>query len=144
MRLRLAGQPERGSVTVFVAIASIGLLVMIGLVVDGGTKVRAIQQADRLAAEAARAAGQAIDVPAAVVGEVPVVQPAVAVAAAAAFLATAGVQGSVSLLDGGRRVAVTTSVEEDTVFLGLIGIHRLQATGRAEAQLVRGVTGAEP
>jgi hypothetical protein len=56
----------------------------------------------------------------------------------------AGVDGTVSVLDGGRRVAVTTTVAEDTVFLGLIGIHRVQATGRAEALLVRGVTGAEP
>jgi hypothetical protein len=135
---------EHGSVTVFVAIASIGLLAMIGLVVDGGTKVRAIQQADRLAAEAARAAGQAIDVPAAVVGDAPTVQPGAAAAAAQAFLTSAGVDGTVSVLDGGRRVAVTTTVAEDTVFLGLIGIHRVQATGRAEALLVRGVTGAEP
>jgi hypothetical protein len=135
---------ERGSVTVFVAISCIGLLAMIGLVVDGGTKVRAIQQADRLAAEAARAAGQAIDVPAAVVGDTPTVQPGTAAAAAQAFLTSAGVDGTVSVLDGGRRVAVATTVTEDTVFLGLMGIHRVQATGRAEALLVRGVKGAEP
>ena len=144
MRALGGRESERGSVTVFVAIAAIGLLAMIGLVVDGGTKVRALKEADRVAAEAARAAGQAIDVPAAVVGEVPTVQPAAAAAAAESFLAAAGVDGTVSVLDGGRRVAVTTRVGADTVFLGVIGIHRVQATGRAEAQLVRGVTGAEP
>ena len=144
MTTRLTRAIERGSVTVFVSIAAVGLLAMIGLIVDGGTKVRALQQADRVAAEAARAAGQAIDVPAAIVGDQPTVQPAAAAAAAAAFLDSAGVNGSVSVLDGGRRIAVATTVHADTVFLGLIGIDHVNATGRAEAQLVRGVTGAEP
>ena len=69
------GDTQRGSVTVFFAVAAIGLFAMVGLVVDGGTKVKAIQRADRVAAEAARAAGQAIDVPTAIVGDVPVVRP---------------------------------------------------------------------
>lgn len=134
---------ERGSITVFVAVAAVGLLVMLGLVVDGATKVRAIQRADRAAAEAARAAGQAIDLPTAVVGDAPSVQPQAAAAAAEGFLRDAGLAGAVGVLDGGRRIQVTVSVQEDTVMLGLIGIHQLTGTGRAEAVLVRGVTGAE-
>ena len=136
------GDTQRGSVTVFFAVTAIGLFAMVGLVVDGGTKVKAIQRADRVAAEAARAAGQAIDVPTAIVGDVPVVRPADAVAAAEAYLSASGLQGSVTVLDGGLRVQVRTTADERTIFLGLIGIQRLTGTGEAEVTLVRGVTGA--
>jgi hypothetical protein len=136
------GDTHRGSVTVFFAVAAIGLFAMVGLVVDGGAKVKAIQRADRVAAEAARAAGQAIDVPTAIVGDVPVVRPGDAVAAAEAYLRASGLQGTVTVLDGGRRVQVRTTAAERTIFLGLIGIQRLTGTGEAEVTLVRGVTGA--
>ena len=100
--------------TLFVAIVAVGLLAMVGLVVDGGTKVRALKQADRVAAEAARAAGQSIDMPGAVVGGAPVVRRPQPAAAAESFLAAAGVDGAVSVLDGGRRVAVTTRPSRPT------------------------------
>ena len=57
LRLRLRTDPERGSVTVFFAISVLGLLLLIGLVADGGAKLRATQQAAATAAEAARATG---------------------------------------------------------------------------------------
>jgi hypothetical protein len=44
------------------------------------------------------------------------------------------VTGQVRLIAG--RVEVTTAAEVDTVFLSLIGITRLSATGSAEAELV--------
>ena len=64
-RLRRFAGPhhEAGSVTVFLAITVVGLLVLIGLVVDGGVKIRAAQHADAVAAEAARAAGQEVALP---------------------------------------------------------------------------------
>jgi hypothetical protein len=49
----------------------VGLLRVVGLVVDGGVKIRAIQRADTLAAEARRAGGQAIRVPLAITGRDP-------------------------------------------------------------------------
>jgi Flp pilus assembly protein TadG len=134
---------ERGSVTLFFVIACVGLLVMAGLVVDGGTKAKALQRADRVAAEAARTGGQAITVPTSVTGDPPLVQTGVAAAAAEGYLRAAGVRGDVAVLDGGRRLTVTTTITEDTIFLGLIGIHTVRATGRAEATLVRGITEAD-
>jgi uroporphyrinogen-III synthase len=44
---------------------------VVGLVVDGGVKIRAVQRADTLAAEARRAGGQAIRVPLAITREPP-------------------------------------------------------------------------
>ena len=66
------------------------LLAMAGLVVDGGGKVRAAQRADRIAAEAGRAAGQQIELAAAVAGERPRVDVGAAVAAAQRYIAGPG------------------------------------------------------
>jgi hypothetical protein len=59
-----------GTHTLFLVISVVGLLRVVGLV-DGGVKIRAVQRADTLAAEARRAGGQAIRVPLAITGEPP-------------------------------------------------------------------------
>jgi hypothetical protein len=133
---------ERGAVTIFVAVALVGLLAMAGLAVDGGAKVRAAQRADRLAAEAARAAGQAIDLNGLLQGGPVTVDRRQALAAASRYLDDAGVEGSVELLEGGAVLRVTTSSSERTVFLALIGIARLEVTGQAEVRLTTQREGA--
>lgn len=135
---------ERGSVTLFVVVAVAGLLAMAGLAVDGGGKVRAVQRADRVAAEAARAAGQAIDAPAAILGAVPTVSSADAVAAGLRYLQAAGAIGTVHAVDGGRAVEVRVTEDQPTVFLGLIGVNEITVTGSAQVALVRGVSVGEP
>jgi len=107
--------------TVFFAITVLGLLLLVGLIVEGGAKLRATQRADAVAAEAARAAGQVIDLPAAVAGQGASVDLVGAVAAAAAYLDAAGLAGSITVADDRTHLAVTTSAESPTVFLGLIG-----------------------
>jgi predicted extracellular nuclease len=131
-------------VSIFVAISVVGLLLIIGLVADGGVKVRAIQQADALAAEAARAAGQVIDVPAAVQGSAVRVNRQGAHDAASAFLAAAGVRGTVTVAPDGEAIQVTVTITRPTVFLSLIGITQVSATGHASVTLVHAVTGAGP
>ena len=59
-RLR-PGDPEQGTVTAFTALAALALLLMVGLVVDGGGRMRAVGKADRIASETARAAVEAAD-----------------------------------------------------------------------------------
>jgi hypothetical protein len=139
---RADSRSEDGSVTVFFAVAALGLLLALGLIVDGGAKVAGLQRADRLAAEAARAAGQVIDTPGAIQGDTPRVDPARAVAAAQAYLRANDVQGAVTLTQAGRGVQVQVTTHIPTVFLGLIGITTMETHGSAEASLVRGVTGA--
>jgi hypothetical protein len=142
---RPPGEPsDRGAVTLFVAIAMVGLLALAGLVVDGGAKVRAVQRADRLAAEAARAAGQAIDLGGVLEGSEVAVDRRAALVAAEAYLRASGVAGSVRVLEGGRGIAVTTSASAPTVFLGLIGVPQFTARGSAEVALVHSVRGARP
>jgi len=129
-------------VTLFLVITVVGLLAMVGLCVDGAAKIRNVQRADTLAAEAGRAGGQAIDVPASIVGKPPVVDARAAVAAAQAYLARNGVAGSVAVIDGGRVLEVEVTSSSRTVFLGLIGIDTMTVHGHATVTLVRGVTGA--
>ena len=131
---------EAGSVTVFVAITVLGILILCGLVVDGGAKLRAVQHAERVATEAARAAGQAAD-PAALAGGEARVDRQAAVDAATAFLAAAGATGSATVSADGTAVEVSVTTTAPTVFLGLMGIPAFTVTGHGRATLVHGVTG---
>ncbi|GAA2094295.1 hypothetical protein GCM10009841_04690 [Microlunatus panaciterrae] len=123
---------QRGqSVSVFVVLVTMALILTAGLVVDGGQKVTAVSRAETAAAGAARAAGNA-----AAAGSV-VGTPDVSAATAAArtFLAgTPGVTGSVTLTAG--TVVVDTRAAASTVFLSLIGIDRVSGTGHAVADVV--------
>jgi hypothetical protein len=130
---------DRGSATAFLAVAVMALLLMAGLVVDGGGKVRAAQRADRIAAEAGRAAGQQIDLPLAVSGERPRVAPAAAVEAARAYLRQADVTGEVAVSADRREITIEVTTVTSTVFLGLVGVDELTAHGSATVELVRGI-----
>ena len=140
MTRRWSCHGDEGSVTLFVCVAALGLLVLAGLVVDGGAKVRALQRADRLAAEAGRAGGQAIDVRAAIPGNAPTVDSARAVRAAQTFLTMQGTHGQARVADAGRAMVVDVSVSSPTIFLGLIGVNSLTVHGQSTVRLVRGVT----
>jgi Putative Flp pilus-assembly TadE/G-like len=143
-RLTARASADEGAVTLFVAIAMVGLLALAGLVVDGGAKVRAVQRADRLAAEAARAAGQELDVAGVLAGSDVRVDRRAALIAAESYLRASGVQGSARVLDGGAGLAVTTTISAPTVFLGLVGVPAFTVHGAAEVALVHSVRGARP
>lgn len=133
---------DEGSITLFCCVASIGLFALVGLVVDGGAKVRALERADRIAAEAGRAGGQAINVPAAITGTTPVVDANRAISTAQAFLASQGATGTVRVIDGGRALVVDVTTSAPTAFLGLVGVNSFTVHGSARVTLVRGITGA--
>jgi Flp pilus assembly protein TadG len=135
---------DHGSVTLAVVILAIGLLLLVGLIADGGAKVRAIRRADSLASEAARAGGQAIDLPTVMAGGRPVADPAVARRAALAYLSSNHAIGTASVTEGGRQVRVDVRVTSPTVFLGLAGIDHLTVHGHATATLVHGLRGVIP
>ncbi|CAL8978640.1 hypothetical protein CELL_02920 [Cellulomonas sp. T2.31MG-18] len=133
--------PERGSVTVFFAISALGLLVLLGLVADGGAKLRATQQATATAAEAARAGGQALDTAAATAGITGHVDRTQAVQAAEHYLTAAGVTGTVEVSADRTRLSVTVTRTTPTAFLSLIGIDQMTVTAHAQAVLVGAITG---
>jgi Flp pilus assembly protein TadG len=122
---------EEGVVSLFVIVVVVALIAAIGLVVDGGGKIRALERADEAAREAARAGSQMLDVPAAVRGDRVDVDPGAAGRAARAYLDAAGVEGAVSV--SRALVTVSTRVVYRPVFLGFIGVGPITVTGEASA-----------
>jgi hypothetical protein len=108
------------------------LLIMIGLVVDGGAQASAQRQAEGLAAAAARAAaddtasarlaGGTLDVPHAIARARAVIEQ------------RPGMEADITVADG--RVSVRTRISVPTVLLSLIGVKQLAAHGSADADLV--------
>ncbi|MGW3917129.1 pilus assembly protein TadG-related protein [Streptomyces sp. NPDC005070] len=127
----------------FVAVCVIALIGIIGIAVDGGAKMAATERADYLAGEAARAGGQAIDPGQAITGRAIVVAPQDAIAAAQAYLHSAGATGTVSVSGDGKSLAVTVNGSSDTAFLSAVGIGSLRVSGHATATLLHGVTAPE-
>ncbi|MFB6808857.1 hypothetical protein [Streptomyces sp. NPDC056387] len=131
---------DRGGIAVYTAIVTVALLAIIGLAIDGSGKLRATERADAVAMEAARAAGQAIDPAAAVTGTAVRVDPAAAQAAAQAYLARAGAQGSAALSGDGTQLTVTVHDTYPTKFLAIAGIGSMDVTGHRSARLLYGTT----
>lgn len=130
---------ERGGSVYTLALMTVtALMLLIGLVVDGGAKVSAATEAEAVAAAAARAGVNAAAA-SQLAGAAP--DTAAAVRAARGYLDQAGVQGTVTLLGGGN-LRVTTSLTRRTTFLSMIGINQVTGTGQAEASLV--ATGEQP
>jgi Flp pilus assembly protein TadG len=134
---------DRGGVSVFVAVCVIALIGIIGVAVDGGSKMRATERADYVAGEAARAGGQAIDPAEAISGNVIAVDPQDAQAAAQAYLRSAGATGTVSVSGDGKTLSVVVTGSYDTKFLSAVGIGSLSVTGHGKATLLHGVTAPE-
>jgi Flp pilus assembly protein TadG len=130
---------DSGKVTVFFALIAPSWIAILGLIIIGGGRVRAYQRADNIAAEAARAAGQAIDPGAAISGGAKVVDPASATAAAMDYLRAAGATGTVTISPGLREVTVkTTVIYTNPSGLGFIGGETWEANGAATATLLIG------
>ncbi|MET9083648.1 Tad domain-containing protein [Streptomyces sp. NPDC004237] len=142
-RILRGPRDDRGGVTVFVAVCALALLGIIGVVVDGGSKVRATERADYIAGEAARAGGQAIDPRQAINGTGIVVDPQDAAAAAQAYLRSAGATGTVSVSGDGKSLTVRVTGSYATKFLSVVGISSLSVTGQGTATLLHGVTAPE-
>ncbi|MER7568911.1 pilus assembly protein TadG-related protein [Streptomyces sp. NPDC097941] len=134
---------DAGGITVFVAVCVIALIGIIGIAVDGGSKMRATERADYIAGEAARAGGQAIDPAEAINGTAIVVDPQDAAAAAQAYLRSAGATGTVSVSGDGKTLTVNVTSSYDTKFLSAVGIGSLSVTGHGQATLLHGVTAPE-
>jgi hypothetical protein len=134
---------DEGGLSIMVAATTAAIVVLVGLVVDGGGRMRASAKADALAAEAARAAGQAIDPGRAVPGEAIVVDPGAATAAARGYLERAGARGTVRVTENGRAIEVDVTLQYRTVVAGLFGADTLTVRGHARGGLVHGIDAPE-
>lgn len=128
---------ERGSVTVLVAVLTMALLLVGGLVVDGGFALTAQRRAFNEAEAAARAGAQAVDLDALRATGAVQLEPAAAAALAESYLAEAGRGGTVQV--DGDTVRVSVSFRQPMVILSAVGVGPLEIKGRGEARAVRGV-----
>lgn len=126
-------RPEDGSVTLMLVVMVSALLVAVGLVVDGGAKLRAVEQATAVAGEAARAATQQVNVAQVQSAGSARLDAAAARRAAQDTLAEAGAAGSVTVSSG--RVVISARVTRPTVFLGMVGIQSVSGSASATADL---------
>ena len=132
---------DTGSLVAFVLLLLVGLLALVGLVVDGGTALTAHQAAEVEAEQAARSGAGAIDVDALRSGTVRI-DPGAAVAAAEGFAAASGHPGT-AVVNGGV-VTVTIHYGVPTSVLGLVGIGSIGVTAVASAVNLHGVTTGSP
>lgn len=126
---------ERGSVSVLFVFIVLTAVTLATFLVDAGTQLQVATRADTYAAEAARAAANAL-------GPVPNQNPqstAAAVRAAQAYLTAAGVSGRVTVL-GPATVQVSVTATATTPVLGLT----VSQTRMHTATLLLGVTTGEP
>lgn len=131
---------DRGSLSTYFVSAVIAVIPVIGLVVDGGGQVRALQQANDIADETARYAGQAIDKGCAIQGAEVEIPAPLARTAAHEFIDNnpADVKlTSVTVTDGGHTVTVRTSITYEPIFLGILGMGPKELEGEGEAYQYR-------
>lgn len=128
---------ESGSATVWMISVVSATFLLIGLVLDGGTMLRARSDAFAAAGAAARAGAQELDQDAAVEGKA-VIDPIAAQAAAKEHLRLMGVEGSVSV--EGETVTVTARAQARLQLLRLVSgeTSTFSATATAEAAKVGG------
>lgn len=148
---RRRGRDERGSITPFVLIISIGILVLAGLVIDGGRQMNGHGRAVSYAQEAARAGTNGIDL---TEQRVELLNTR-AMQAANAYCQQAMAEDD-ELVDCSARITelttdagtykaveVTARVEVDAILLSMIGRHRLGSSGSALANPVPGISEAD-
>ncbi len=128
---------EEGTVTAFVVIFTFALVMLAGLVLDGGLTLAAKVQAVDEAQAAARAGAQAVDVPLLrSTGQV-VLDASLARQDAMVYLATTGHTGVVQV--DGNEVEVSVTITQPMQILGLGGIGSITVTGRGSAVPAHGV-----
>ena len=131
---------ERGSLTVYFVVLSLSLLLIAGLVFEGGRLLAARREVQDAAQDAARAGAQALDVAALRDGTTTLDQ-ADAAAAARAWLAAEGESGTVTV--NGSSVTVSISRSVPLAMLAATGVTSRTVRAEETARIVDAVTGGE-
>ncbi|MBM0279416.1 pilus assembly protein TadG-related protein [Micromonospora tarensis] len=131
---------EHGRVSIFLAVTMIGVLAIVGLSFDGAGQLRTLQRADNLAAEAARAGGQAIDRATAIEGGPKQIHQPSAIAAVNNYLAAAGTSGhtvSFPVIGGETLIRVRVTITYQRSMLGpFVKQKTVTVTGEATARAI--------
>ncbi|OHV31610.1 hypothetical protein CC117_25690 [Parafrankia colletiae] len=130
-------QADAGTVTAFFVVLTVALLGVTGLVVDGGLALTRKSAAISLAAEAARAGAQALDLATYRTRGVIQLDPPAARRRAEQYLASADAQGIVTATAAAVTVQVTVRIP--TQLLGIVGVDTLTVTGQGTAAPVHSI-----
>jgi Flp pilus assembly protein TadG len=133
---------DQGIATVWMVVLVPVMLLAIGLVLDGGIAARDWNTAHNQAAAAARTGAQQINLDLYRRTSRIQLDPAAARRAATAYLAAAGLTGTVTATPG--EVTVTVTHITRTQLLALIGVRTLTEHADATATPLSGVTGPLP
>jgi hypothetical protein len=131
---------DAGQITAFVVVMMAALILLVGLVLDGGLTLDARERALAEAQEAARAGAQAVDLAVYRQDGSLVLDPPEAVADARAYLAGIGASGTVRV--SGNVVTVTVSIVQPMQILDAAGLSSITVHATASATPERGITGA--
>ena len=123
--------------TLFTCLLTVAMLILIGLVVDGGYVLAARRRAIDEANGAARAGAEALAPSSYRTSGSLDLDPAAADAAAQSYLAAAGHSGIVTV--NGNDVTVTLNFDQPMSLLRIIGIDAVNVSGRGQAHSVRGI-----
>lgn len=137
---RLRG--DDGQVTAFVVVMATALIMMIGLVLDGGLTLAARERALGEAQEAARAGAQAVNLAVYRQDGSLSLNPAQAGADARSYLAGIGAAGTVTATAG--QVTVTVTAVQPMQILSAAGLGSVTVHATASAVPVRGINGPLP
>lgn len=142
---------ERGSITPFVVIVSLGILMLAALVIDGGRQLNAKGRAIAYAQEAARAGAQAVDLtdprldllPGRAVDAADTYCDQARAADPQLVRCTARITTVHDPAGDFLAVRVTARVQVDAILLGIVDRPVLRATGQALARPVSGISSAD-
>jgi len=129
---------EAGAIAVLVAVLGVSLLLVVGLVFEGGVAIAAKRQAMNVAEQAARAGAEQLDLNAVREGTGFRVDPASAAAAASAYLANAGYSGTAAVNGDTVTVSGVTWSSNDPM-LSTLGVHFNGTVAAAHARNLHGV-----
>lgn len=135
---RRRGGGERGSLAVFVVLFSVAVLVMAGLLVDGGASINARLRAADIAEQAARAAADTVDIEELrATGKVRISGGSRACGRARAVVRAHREAGAVltrcAVASGAQRVTAQVRIEWKAFFLTIIGFSGGTMTAEASA-----------
>ena len=146
LRLHLNHQehPEAGAATVFLVTFAVVLVVMAGLVVDGGLAINARQRVADDVEQAARAGSANLDLALLRSTGAVQIEPGPAREAAENFLAGRNYPvGNVSVSADTGQVSVTAQIEQPTALLSLIFIDHFTIRAQGQARPAVGITGED-
>jgi hypothetical protein len=132
---------DDGTITVFVVIVTMALVLTAGLVLDGGRLLAARREAADIAGNAARAGAQAVDEHELRSGRA-VIDPVAAVDAVAVYLASTPATGRTRV--AGDTVSVDVRMHVTMLLLGLAGVGDATVTANRQARAATGVSETGP